>query len=127
MGADLLAQDLAAPALQRGADGLLDVVQLQRLVDLTSAGPARVHDIAGKGRLAVGWDADLVLVDLSARHTVTDEEMASRCGWTPFHGRRVCGWPVATVIRGNLVMREGALVGAPVGAPVRFGGLSAVG
>ena len=117
-------QTLLPLMLDHVAQGLLS---LQRLVDLTSAGPARVHDIAGKGRLAVGWDADLVLVDLSARHTVTDEEMASRCGWTPFHGRRVCGWPVATVIRGNLVMREGALVGAPVGAPVRFGGLSAVG
>ncbi len=95
-------------------------LSLERLVDLTSAGPARVYGIAAKGRLAVGYDADLVLVDLKMRKTIRAAELASRCGWTPFEGHQATGWPVMTILRGTVAMREGALVGAPRGRPVRF-------
>lgn len=94
---------------------------LLRLVDLLCAGPARLFGIAGKGRIAAGGDADLSIVDLARRHTITDAEQASRCGWTPFAGMTVTGWPVATVIRGRTVMRDGQLLGAPAGRPLRFG------
>ena len=94
---------------------------LSRLVDLTSAGPARVFNIAGKGRIAAGYDADFVLVDLRATQTITDAWIASRCGWTPFAGMKVTGWPMATILRGRLVMREGELIGKPSGQVVRFG------
>ncbi len=93
---------------------------LERLVDLTSGGPARVFGIAAKGRIAPGFDADLTLVDLKAKRTITDDWIASRCGWTPFDGMAVSGWPVATILRGRVVMREGDLRGAPSGRPVRF-------
>ncbi len=96
-------------------------LSLLRLVDLTSAGPARVFNIAGKGRIAAGYDADLTLVDLGAARTITNDWIASRCGWTPFAGMKVTGWPAATIIRGRLVMREGELLGKPSGRPVRFG------
>jgi dihydroorotase len=95
-------------------------LSLARLIDLTSAGPARVWGLAAEGRLAVGFDGDLTLVDLAARRTIRAADMASRCGWTPFDGRAVTGWPIATVVRGHLVMRDGALVGDPVGRPLRF-------
>ena len=93
---------------------------LERLVDLTSAGPARIYNIAGKGRIAVGYDADLTLVDLKARRTISKDRIASKCGWTPFDGMAVTGWPRATVIRGRVVMREDELIGGPTGEPVRF-------
>jgi dihydroorotase len=93
---------------------------LERIVDLTSAGPQRIYDIAGKGRIAVGYDADLVLVDLETRRVIRNEWIASRCGWTPFDGREVKGWPKATVLRGKFVMREDELIGEPIGQPVRF-------
>ena len=93
---------------------------LARLVDLTSAGPARIYGIAGKGRIALGYDADFSVVDLKARRTITADWLASRCGWSPFEGRAVTGWPVATVVRGRVVMRDGELLGAPAGRPVRF-------
>ena len=93
---------------------------LERIVDLTSAGPQRIYNIAGKGRIAVGYDADLVLVDLEARRVIRNEWIASRCGWTPFNGREVKGWPKATILRGQFVMREDELIGAPIGQPVRF-------
>lgn len=95
-------------------------LSLQRLVDLTSAGPARVYGIAAKGRLALGYDGDLTVVDLAARREITDRWIVSRCGWTPFDGMRVTGWPVMTVVGGRLVMREDQLLGDPSGGVVRF-------
>ena len=90
-------------------------------MDLTSAGAARLFGIAGKGRLAVGYDADYSLVDLQAEREISDAMMANRSGWTPFHEREVTGWPVATIIRGDIVMREGELAGQASGRPLRFG------
>jgi dihydroorotase len=93
---------------------------LERVVDLTSAGPQRIYNIAGKGRIAVGYDADVVLVDLKAKRVIRNDWIASRCGWTPFDGREVTGWPKATILRGHVTMREDQLLGAPLGRPVRF-------
>jgi len=95
-------------------------LSLERFVDLTSAGAARIYGIAGKGRVALGYDADFTLVDLKARRTITNRWIVSRCGWTPFDGRKVTGWPLATIVRGHIVMRDGELVGDPAGRPVRF-------
>ena len=95
-------------------------LSLERLVDLTSAGPARIFNIASKGRIAVGYDADLSIVDLKARRTITDDWIASRAGWTPYDGVEVRGWPMATLLRGRVVMREGELADKPLGEPVKF-------
>jgi dihydroorotase len=95
-------------------------LSLERLIDLTSTGPARIYGIAGKGRIAQGYDADLTVVDLKARRTIRNAWIASRCGWTPFDGMTVTGWPIATILRGRVVMRDEQLIGAPSGEPVRF-------
>ena len=95
-------------------------LSLQRLVDLTSAGPARVFGIANKGRIAAGYDADVTVVDMKRRETISNAWIASKSGWTPYDGMSVSGWPVGTVIRGQKVMWEGSL-GAPAqGECVRF-------
>ena len=95
-------------------------LSLERLVDLTSAGAQRLFGVAGKGRLAVGYDADLTVVDLKARRTLRHADMASRCGWTPFDGMEVTGWPMATIVRGRVVMREDEVIAPHLGRPVRF-------
>ena len=119
----------ASPSGMPGVQTLLPVMlthvaagrlTLERLVDLTSHGPQRIFGLADKGRLAEGFDADLTLVDLSARRTLRHEDMASRSGWTPFDGMEVTGWPAATIIRGRIVMRDDEIQGAAAGEPVRF-------
>ncbi len=95
-------------------------LSLSRLVDLLSAGPARVYGAVGKGRLAAGYDADLTLVDLRARRRIEEDWIVSPCGWTPFAGMAVTGWPVATILRGQVVMREDEVLGSPQGRLVRF-------
>lgn len=96
-------------------------LSLQHLVDLTSAGPARVFGIEGKGRIALGFDADLSLVDLAARRTIRNDWIASRSGWTPYDGTTVTGWPIHTIVRGQVAVRDEALAGTPLqGRPLRF-------
>jgi dihydroorotase len=95
-------------------------LSLQRLVDLTSAGPARLFGIARKGRIAVGYDADLTVVDLKRRAAITNSWIASRAGWTPYDGMSVTGWPVGTFLRGSRVMWEGELTTPSRGEPVKF-------
>ena len=95
-------------------------LSLLRFIDMTSAGPARLFGIAGKGRIAVGYDADFTIVDLKRRATIENRWIASRCGWTPYDGVEVTGWPVGTFVRGHRVMWEGELVTPAQGQAVRF-------
>jgi len=95
-------------------------LSLARLVDLTSHGPQRLFGIAGKGRIAVGYDADLTVVDMKRRETITHGWIESRAGWTPYDGHTVTGWPVATFVRGHAAMWEGELSAKASGEPVRF-------
>jgi dihydroorotase len=110
-------QTLLPVMLTHVAEGRLS---LERLVDLTSHGANRIFDLADKGRMAVGYDADLTVVDLKARRTITHAAMATRSGWTPFDGMEAKGWPVATIIRGRVVMRDDEIVARGLGEPVRF-------
>lgn len=93
---------------------------LERFVDLSSAGPARIFNIATKGRIAVGYDADFTIVDLKRRQTIRNEWIASKAGWTPYDGVEVTGWPVGTLLRGKRVMWEGELVTPAQGEAIRF-------
>lgn len=96
-------------------------LSLQRLADLTSAGPARLFGIESKGRIALGFDADFSIVDLRAQRTIRNDWIASVSGWTPYNGLCVTGWPIHTVVRGHAVVRDEALADAPPkGEPLRF-------
>jgi dihydroorotase len=94
---------------------------MARFVDLTSAGPQRLFGLRGKGRIAVGYDADLTIVDLKRREKITNAGQQSRCGWTPYDGKAVTGWPVGTIVRGQLAMWQGELAATAHGQPARFG------
>jgi dihydroorotase len=90
-------------------------LSLGRLVDLMSSGPARVYGLQAKGRIAAGYDADFTLVDMKARRTITNDWIVTPAGWTPFDGTDIQGWPVATIVRGNIVMRDDTITGTPIG------------
>ena len=110
-------QTLVPVMLDHVAKGRLS---LARFVDMSSAGPARLFGIARKGRVAVGYDADLTVVDLKKQQTITNDWIASRCGWTPYDGVTVTGWPIGTFVRGHRVMWEGELATPSQGEAVRF-------
>ena len=95
-------------------------MSLERFVDMTSHGPNRLFGIANKGRIAAGYDADLTIVDLKRRETITNNWVKSRACWTPYDGVTVTGWPVGTVVRGRRVMWQGELLTPATGQPMRF-------
>ena len=82
--------------------------------------PARVWDIVNKGRIAVGYDADLVLVDLSKRATVRNSEQATKCGWSPWDGVELQGWPVRTWVMGRTLFENGRFDDTVRGREARF-------
>jgi len=95
-------------------------LSLERFVDMTSHGPNRLFGIVGKGRIAVGYDADLTIVDMKREEIITDAWIASKAGWTPYDGVGVTGWPMGTIVRGQKVMWDGELVTPGIGQPMRF-------
>lgn len=110
-------QTLVPIMLNHVAQGRLT---LHRFADLTSRAPARVFGIACKGAIAVGYDADFTIVDLKASRVIEDRWIQSRCGWTPFDGMAVTGWPKGTIVRGQLAMWEDEIIGPPSGLPIQF-------
>lgn len=125
-------KDHAYPASHSGMTGvqtllpiMLDHVaagrlSLERLVDLTSHGPQRLFGLRNKGRIAVGYDADLAIVDLKRSETIANDSVASRAGWTPYDGKKVTGWPVGTIVRGRKVMWDSEIIGPAHGEAARF-------
>ena len=110
-------QTLVPIMLDHVANGRLS---LARFVDLTSAGPQRIFGLARKGRIALGYHADLTIVDLKRTVSITDDWIGSRSQWTPYDGKAVTGWPVGTIVRGRRVMWEGEIVEAATGEPAEF-------
>ncbi|MEO7243165.1 MAG: dihydroorotase family protein [Variovorax sp.] len=106
------------PSAQYYLSLLLDAVAegrttLERVVRITSYRPAEIFGLQGKGRIQVGHDADLVLVDLNAEKEIRDEDTLGLIGWTPYAGRKVRGLPVRTIVRGRTVYVDGKVVGTP--------------
>jgi len=102
------------PAVENVLALMLDAVHrgrltLEQVVSRMCEAPARVWDIVGKGRIAEGHDADLVLVDLERRHTVRNEAQVTRCGWSPWDGVTLTGQPVRTWVLGRLAFQDGRL------------------
>jgi len=83
-------------------------ISLARVVDATSTRPAKLFGLyPRKGAIRVGADADIVLVDTAKKHTITDADVLSKCGWTPYAGREVQGIPMFTFLRGTAILDGG--------------------
>ena len=111
LGAEVLS-DLRLPAVENSLALVLNEVHrgrctIEQVVRWMCDGPARVWDIVNKGRIAVGYDADLVLVDLKKTATVRNEDQQTKCGWSPWHGEVLTGWPVTTWVMGRKVYYRG--------------------
>lgn len=102
------------PAVENSLALMLDQVNqgrctIEQVVHWMCDGPARVWDIVDKGRIAVGFDADLVLVDMNKVETIRNDEQLTKCKWSPWHGSTLTGWPVRTWVMGREVFRDGRI------------------
>lgn len=97
-------------------------LSLKRFVEMVSENPRKIFHIKNKGRLQVGYDGDVTLVDLKKETTIKNSWIASKAGWTPFDGMKVTGWPTHTIVGGNVVMENDVVVAPHLGKPVDFEG-----
>lgn len=95
-------------------------LSLLRLVDLLCHGPQRIFGLVNKGRMALGFDADFTIVDIKQKRIIQNDWIASKSQWTPFHGFEATGWPTHTIVRGNIVMANGEIIGRGLGKPLEF-------
>ena len=113
------------PAVELMLPLMLDAVHrgtctLNDLAAWMSDGPARIWDMVGKGRIEDRYDADLVLVDTSMEREVRNEDQITKCGWSPWHGTRLTGWPVRTWVGGRTVFAGDWVAREPVGRQIVF-------
>jgi len=95
-------------------------LSLKKLVDLFSINPARLFDMPGLGEIKVGRRADLSIVDLNKKEKITKDWLASKVKWSPFEDFEVTGWPVMTIVSGQIVCRDGEILGKPPGRRYDF-------
>ena len=93
---------------------------LQQLINLMCENPCKIFGIKNKGYIKEGFDADLTIADMNKKVKITNDMIASKCGWTPFHNYEVQGFPVGTIVNGNLVMSDGRVVAESKGKPLKF-------
>jgi dihydroorotase len=89
------------------------LISLERVVEACATAPARIFELAGKGEIAIGADADIVIVDTDATATITDDEVLSKIGYSPYSGMSFAGLPVRTLVAGTTVYVDGKVVGTP--------------
>jgi len=94
-------------------------ISLQRIAEVTSYNASKIFNMPQKGKLMPGTDADLVIVDLDMEKTVCAEELKSYSDFSVFEGWKLKGWPVATMLRGKIIARDGEIVGAPAGKYIK--------
>lgn len=98
-------------------EGRLDFVQLAKF---TAENPARIFRIVNKGKIQIGYDADLILVDMDLEKEVKAENLQTKCGWSPFEGKKLRGWPVMTLVNGTIIWENGKLVSGERGKEVTY-------
>ena len=95
---------------------------IEQVSNWMSTAVAKAYDIPNKGVISIGYDADLVLVDVENYHLVERQDIVSKCGWSPFEGWNLTGYPVYTIVNGNIVYEKGEIRSDIKGKALRFDG-----
>lgn len=112
------------PGIENSLELMLSAVQdkkisLHTLIKIMSENPAKIFGIKNKGKIEVGYDGDLVIVDLKQVYTINNKTIISKCGWTPYNGMRSGGKILTTIVRGNIVYNNEEFFG-PVGQEIKY-------
>ena len=110
-------QTLMPVMLNHVNDGKLS---LHQLINLVCENPVKIFGIKNKGFIKKGYDADFTIVDMDKTTEIKNENIESKCGWSPFHGFKFRGTPVFTVINGKIKMKNEKIIGEPDGNPLEF-------
>jgi dihydroorotase len=94
---------------------------IEQVANWMSTAVAQAYNIPNKGAISIGYDADLVLVDVENYHLVERASLETKCGWSPFEGWNLTGYPVYTIVNGNVVFDRGTINSGVKGKALRFG------
>jgi dihydroorotase len=113
------------PGVQTLVPIMLDHVNRKKLtieqfVRLVSENPVKIFNIRSKGFIKKGYEADLTIVDMDKVVKIDNDKIESKCKWSPFHGVKVKGFPVITIVNGKIKMKNGKITGKPGGKPLKF-------
>lgn len=97
-----------------------EALTIEEVVKLCCTGPMEIFGIKNKGRIEIGYDADLVIVDMEKEKKFENTDVLSKCGWSPYAGGSYKGWPVKTFVKGELVFDEGSFSGNFFGSEADF-------
>ena len=93
---------------------------LNQLMNFVCENPVKIFGIINKGFIKEGYDADFTIVDMNKIIEIKNENIESKCGWSPFNGFKFKGAPVSTIIGGKIKMKDGKILGDPEGTPLEF-------
>ena len=96
------------------------MISIMDVVKMTSFNPRKIFKIKNKGLIKAGFDADITIVDLNKEKKVLNKDMKSKCGWSPFHGEKLIGWPIGTIINGEKVFWNNKIIKNVYGKPIEF-------
>ena len=95
-------------------------LSIKKLIKLMSENPCKIYKIKNKGYIKKGFDADFTVIDMNKKIKLENKNMASKSGWTPFSGMTIKGFPIATIVNGEIKMYENKIIGKPNGKVVDF-------
>ena len=95
-------------------------LSLNQLITLVCENPVKIFGIKNKGYIKKDFDADFTIVDMNKTIEIKNEKIESKCKWSPFNGEKFLGTPVATIINGEIKMKNGEIIGDPTGKPILF-------
>ncbi len=110
-------QTLMPVMLNHINDGKLS---LEQLMNSLCENPVKIFGIKNKGFIKKGFDADFTIVDMNKKIIIKNENIESKCGWSPFDGYEFKGTPVSTIVAGKIKMKEGKIIGNPEGTALLF-------
>jgi len=84
-------------------------ITLKKIVQLCCENPVKIFKIKNKGFIKEGFDADLTIIDLELEKEVKNDELFTKCKWSPFNGWKLKGWPIATIVNGNVIFSNGKI------------------
>ena len=95
-------------------------IKLNQIINFMCKNPVEIFGIKNKGYIKEDFDADFTIVDLNKEIEIKNENIESKCGWSPFNGFKFKGTPIYTIIGGDIKMQDGKIIGDPTGKPLNF-------
>jgi dihydroorotase len=95
-------------------------LKFKQLIELVCENPCKIFGIKNKGYIKEGYDADLTIINMKKETILKNDWIQSKCGWTPFNNYKIKGFPIATIVNGEIIMANNRILSGAIGKPLTF-------